>query len=97
MKSWWVRTEGDHMVLEPRETPIPEAKAGEIVVHVHATSMNRGELIAGHGLHTGNAARPAGSEAAGIVHAVGSGVGSVRVGDRVMGRARGGFAEYAVM
>ena len=97
MKSWWVKTEGERMVLEPREAPIPEPKAGEIVVRVHATSMNRGELIAGHGLHTGSAARPAGTEAAGIVHAIGSGVTSVRVGDRIMGRARGGFAEYAVM
>lgn len=97
MKSWWIRTEGSRMVLEPRETPMPEPKAGEILLRVHATSMNRGELIAGHGLHTGNAARPAGTEAAGIVEAVGDGVTNVRKGDRLMGRVRGGFAEYAIM
>ncbi len=97
MKSWWIRTEGDRMVLEPRDVPAPQPKAGEIAVRVHATSMNRGELIAGHGLHTGGAARPAGTEAAGVVEALGEGVKSVRKGDRIMGRARGGFAEYAVI
>ncbi len=97
MKSWWIRTEGERMVLEPRDTPIPEPKAGEILLRVHATSMNRGELIAGHGLHTGTGAKPAGTEAAGIVEAVGEGVTAVRKGDRLMGRVRGGFAEYAIM
>lgn len=97
MKSWWIRTEGSRMVLEPRDTPVPEPKAGEILLRVHATSMNRGELIAGHGLHTGSAARPAGAEAAGLVEAVGEGVTNVRTGDRLMGRVRGGFAEYAIM
>ena len=38
-----------------------------------------------------------GNEAAGTVHAVGEGVTEFKPGDRVMGRARGAFAEYAVM
>lgn len=97
MKSWWIRTEGERMVLEPRDAPVPQPKTGEILLRVHATSMNRGELIAGHGLHTGTDAKPAGTEAAGIVEAVGEGVTSVRKGDRIMGRARGGFAEYALI
>ena len=97
MKSWWIRTEGDRMVLEPRDAPVPQPKSGEILLRVYATAMNRGELIAGHGLHTGGAAKPAGTEAAGIVEAVGEGVTNVRKGDRIMGRARGSFAEYAVM
>jgi len=97
MKAWWIRTEGERMVLEPRDTPVPEPKAGEILLRVHATAMNRGELIAGHGLHTGGAAKQAGTEAAGIVEAVGPGVTTVRKGDRIMGRARGSFAEYAIM
>jgi NADPH:quinone reductase len=97
MKSWWIRTEGSRMVLEPRDVPVPEPKAGEILLRVHATAMNRGELIAGHGLHTGAGAKPAGTEAAGVVEAVGEGVTSVRKGERIMGRARGAFAEYAIM
>jgi NADPH:quinone reductase len=97
MKAWWIRTQGERMVFERRDVPLPTPKAGEIVVEVHASSMNRGELIAGHGLHSGDAAQPAGTEAAGIVHAVGDGVTQVKVGDRVMGRGRGGFAEYALL
>jgi len=96
MKSWWIRTQGDRMVFEQRDVPVPVPKPGQIVVRVHASSMNRGELIAGHGLHTGDAAQPAGTEAAGVVHAVGEGVTQVKVGDRVMGRGRGGFAEYVL-
>ena len=95
MKAWLIRTQGDRMVFEQRDVPLPVPKPGEIVVRVHASSLNRGELIAGHGLHTGDAAQPAGTEAAGIVHAVGDGVTQVKIGDRIMGRARGGFAEYA--
>ena len=36
-------------------------------------------------------------EASGVVEAVGEGVTECRPGDRVMGRVRGAFAEYAVM
>jgi NADPH:quinone reductase-like Zn-dependent oxidoreductase len=97
MKAWYIRTEGERMVLEPRDVPVPQPKAGEVLLKVHATAMNRGELIAGHGLHTGSDAKPAGTEASGIVDAVGEGVTNVRKGDRIMGRVRGGFAEYAVL
>jgi NADPH:quinone reductase-like Zn-dependent oxidoreductase len=57
-------------------------------VKIHASSLNRGELIAGHGLIAAGAAKPAGQEAAGEV------VGS---GERVMGRCPGGFAEFGLM
>jgi NADPH:quinone reductase-like Zn-dependent oxidoreductase len=97
MKSWWIRTQGERMVFEQRDVPVPTPKAGEILVRVHASSMNRGELIAGHGLLSGTEAQPAGSEAAGTVEAVGEGVTDVKAGDRIMGRGRGGFSEYAVL
>ncbi|MDP2238584.1 MAG: zinc-binding dehydrogenase [Burkholderiales bacterium] len=96
MKSCWIKTEGGKAILEFRDVPQPQAKAGEIVVRVHATAMNRGELIVGGVVH-GGAEKIGGTEAAGIVHAVGEGVTSFRPGERVMGRARGGFAEYTVM
>jgi NADPH:quinone reductase-like Zn-dependent oxidoreductase len=63
---------------------------------VHATALNRGELIAGSVVHGGRE-KPGGTEAAGIVHETGENVGAIRPGDRVMGRARGGFAEFALM
>ncbi|MBX9812326.1 MAG: zinc-binding dehydrogenase [Burkholderiales bacterium] len=96
MKSCWIVTRDYQAVLEFREVPVPQPGAGEIVVRVHATALNRGELIVGSVLHGGKE-KIGGTEAAGEVHAVGEGVTSVRRGDRVMGRARGGFAEYAVM
>lgn len=98
MKSWTIRFENGRARLEPAEAPKPQAKAGELLVRVRASALNRGEFIAGHGLH-GAAVdpKPAGNEATGDVEAVGEGVTAFRAGDRVMGRAKGAFAEYAVM
>jgi NADPH2:quinone reductase len=67
-------------------------------VRVRAASLNRGEFIASLGLHAAAAeAKPAGQECAGEVIALGDGVAGFAPGDRVMGRARGAFAELAVM
>jgi NADPH:quinone reductase-like Zn-dependent oxidoreductase len=96
MKSYWIRTDHDKAILEFRDVPVPEPKAGQIVICVHATAMNRGELIVGGVVH-GGPEKLGGTEAAGVVHAVGEGVATVKTGMRVMGRARGGFAEYALM
>jgi len=76
------------MNLELREVPTPQPAAHQHLVKIQASSLNRGELIAGHGLIAAGAAKPAGQEAAGEV------VGS---GERVMGRCPGGFAEFGLM
>ena len=96
MKSWWIVTEHGTIRLEFREVPVPQPKAGEIVLKVHATALNRGELIPGGVVH-GGPEKLGGTEAAGVVHAVGESVTAFKPGDRVMGRARGGFAEYATL
>jgi NADPH:quinone reductase-like Zn-dependent oxidoreductase len=96
MKSYWIVTRGHEAVLEPREVPIPQPKAGEVVIRVHAAGLNRGELIVGGAVH-GGPEKLGGTEASGVIHAVGEGVTGWKTGDRVMGRARGTFAEYAVM
>lgn len=102
MQAYWIRPQGARPVLELRETPAPEPKAGQLLVRVHATSLNRGELIVRHGIHAvpgkpAADAKPGGAECAGEVARVGSGVTTVNPGDRVMGRCAGGFAEYALM
>lgn len=99
MKSFWIRTEGKNTILEPREVPAPVAEPGQIVVRVRAAGLNRGEMIVGGVMH--NAEKIGGTEAAGEVHEVGDGVEGWNIGDRVMGRVigrdRGGFAEYTQM
>lgn len=96
MKSYWIVTKEHKANLEPREMPMPQPKAGEVVVKTYATAMNRGEIFVGGVMH-GGAEKLGGNEAAGVVHAVGDGVTGFKPGDPVMGRARGGFAEYCVM
>lgn len=97
MKGWWIRTEGGAIVLEQRDAPVPRPGSGQLSVRIRAAALNRGEFIAGHGLHGAGAARPAGFEAAGEVTEVGEGVAGFRPGDRVMGRCDGAFAEHGVM
>ena len=88
MKAYFLQSVGDETKLELRDIPQPQAAAHQVLVRVRACGLNRGEFIAGHGLTAPGAAKQAGQEAAGEV------VGS---GERVMGRAPGAFAEYALM
>ena len=53
MKSYWIVTKGDQATLEARDVPIPQPKAGEVVIRVHAAGLNRGELIVGGAVHGG--------------------------------------------
>lgn len=96
MKSCWIVVKDHKAALEWRDVPVPQPKANEIVVRVRASALNRGELVVGGAVH-GGPEKIGGTEAAGEVHAVGTGITSVKVGDRVFGRARGTFAEYVAM
>src|SRR6185436_1509469 len=97
MKCYYLAAVNGKTVFELREAPVPQPKKGELLVRVRAASLNRGELLASIGFHAVHEARPAGGDCAGEVEAVGEGVTTFRKGDRVMGRARGSFAEYTVM
>ena len=96
MKSYWIVTKGTQSVVERREVPIPQPQAEEVLIRIHATALNRGELIVGSAVH-GGAEKLGGTEASGVVEAVGEGVSEWKKGDRIMGRVRGAFAEYAAM
>jgi len=98
MKSFWIHAEPGRTRLEAREIDRPSPGPGQILIRVRAAGLNRGEFIAGLGLHAkAPAPKPAGGEAAGEVAALGAGVSGFAPGERVMGRAAGAFAEYALM
>lgn len=99
---------GGPEVLEVKEVPTPEPSAGEVLVRVHATTVNRtdcGGLWGAPfvyrfftGLRTPKHSAT-GTDFAGEVAALGSGVTSFRVGDRVWGfddNGAGTHAEYIV-
>jgi NADPH2:quinone reductase len=89
---------GEHGV-EIRDLPKPEPKPNEVLIRVRASSLNRAVLLVSqghqHGAVGGVGAR-LGLECAGEVEGVGSEVQHDKKGDRVMGSAPGGYAEYAV-
>jgi NADPH:quinone reductase-like Zn-dependent oxidoreductase len=82
-----------------RDVPRPAPAPNEVLIRVHASSLNRADLIVAsgqpHGKLFGTGSR-LGLECAGEVEAVGSEVADLKAGDRVMASAPGGFAEYAV-
>lgn len=95
MKRYTVRLDGQQAELQRGETPVPEPGPGQVLVKMVAAGFNRGEFIPG-GLIKGSAAKPAGLEGAGHVAAVGAGVQGFEIGQAVMGRCSGAFAEYAL-
>jgi NADPH:quinone reductase len=88
MKAFVLRAGTSGNSLEQRDKPQPEPSPSQHLVRIRAASLNRGELISGHGLIKPGTEKSAGMDAAGEV------VGS---GERVMGRLPGAFAEYGVM
>jgi NADPH:quinone reductase len=98
MRSFWMQMTDTSSALEMRDVPIPEPGPSQLLVRIHAASLNRGEFLAGHGTHGKPGTWKAiGNEGAGDVVAAGAGAREFRPGDRVMGRCAGGFAEYALM
>ena len=91
---------GGPEVLELREVPRPAPGEGQVLVRVHATALNRADLLQREGRYAapaGSVAEVPGLEFAGEVAALGSGVQRWREGDRVFGITGGGaHAEYLV-
>jgi len=97
MKSYWMNISNGQGQMELREVDRPVPGAGQVLVKLHAAGLNRGELIVGHGLHGQGGSKPAGMEGAGQIVQLGTDTGAWQLGDRVMGRCPGAFAEYVLM
>jgi NADPH:quinone reductase-like Zn-dependent oxidoreductase len=99
---------GPPEVLRVEDVPVPTPAAGQVRVRVVATSVNLSDWEGLRGspgyARIGGLRRPRrrtlGSDIAGVVDAVGSGVTRFRPGDEVYGdnlALLGGFAEYALV
>ena len=78
------------------EVPDPSAKDDEVVVDVKVCGINFTDLLSLDGKYQNNPPVPftPGKDAAGVVSAVGAGVGGLKVGDRVIAHVvHGGLAE----
>src|ERR1700691_1964556 len=85
--------------VEVRDIAKPEPKPNEVLMRVRASSLNRADLLVASGIQhgrVGGIGARIGLECSGEVAAVGGDVQGIKPGDRVMGSAPGGFAEYAV-
>lgn len=111
MKAMIYTQYGSPDVVRPANVPKPTPKAGEVLVKIHAAGVNSADVhllraepflvrFMGYGL-----LKPKrtilGSDIAGVVEAVGSGVTTLRPGDSVYGdlsnHGLGGFAEYVAV
>jgi NADPH:quinone reductase len=98
MRAVVIREAGGPEVLEEREVEAPDPGREEILVRVHASALNRADLLQRRGRYPAPAGAPAdipGLEYAGEVVAAGPAAGLWAPGSRVMGIvAGGGHAEY---
>lgn len=97
MRAVEIATAGGPEVLVETTRYIPTPKAGEVVIKLAYTGINRPDALQRAGLYRApaDASDLPGLEGAGVVHAVGDGV-DLAVGDRVCALFPGGaYAEYA--
>jgi putative PIG3 family NAD(P)H quinone oxidoreductase len=100
MRAAVITRPGGPEVLEVRDVPRPLPREGEVLVRVHASALNRADLLQREGKYPAPAGAPAnipGLEIAGEVVETGPDVSQWTVGDRVFGIVGGGGnAEFAI-
>jgi NADPH:quinone reductase-like Zn-dependent oxidoreductase len=79
-----IHEDGDPEVVVVEEAPDPVAGPGEVLVRLHAASLNHLDVWVRKGLPSVPKPRILGADGAGVVEALGDGVTGVAVGDRVV-------------
>lgn len=98
MKAIQIRNIGGPEALEYVEVPLPEPQAGEAQIELKAIGVNFIDVYFREGRYPSPLPFIVGQEAAGVVTRVGSGVTSVKPGDRVAYTGvQGSYAEYAAL
>ncbi len=98
MKAIQVKQVGGPEVLDYADVPVPQPKANEAIVKIAAVGVNFIDVYNREGRYKQPLPFVLGQEAAGVVHAVGTGVTSVKAGDRVAyAGVLGSYAEYAAV
>lgn len=102
MKAIVLEQYGGPEVLSIQEIPTPRPGPGSVLMEIHATALNRADLLQRRGLYPPPDPKPAhevpGLEAAGVVRDMGPEVSGVHIGDRVMALLPGGgYAEATVV
>jgi NADPH2:quinone reductase len=95
-----IKKPGGPEALVPATRPVPQPAAGEILLKVAATGVNRPDLAQRAGTYPPppGASDLPGLEAAGTVAALGDGVTGLKVGDAVCALTPGGsYAEYCTV
>jgi putative PIG3 family NAD(P)H quinone oxidoreductase len=96
MRAVVITEPGEPEVLEVQEVPDPEPRAGEVVIKVAATAINRADLLQRQGNYPPPHGAPPylGMECSGTIAKLGEGVTGWNVGDEVCALlAGGGYAE----
>ena len=100
MKAILVREFGGPEVLKLEEVPTPKPAAGQVLVRIYAAGVNPYDTYMRAGTYAVKPPLPytPGSDAAGVIEAVGDGVKKVKKGDRVYTAKTltGAYAEYAL-
>lgn len=90
---------GGPEVLQPAERSVPLPAAGEVLIRVAAAGVNRPDVLQRRGMYPPPPGAPSvpGLEVAGDIVALGEGVGTEHIGQKVCALvAGGGYAEYCV-
>ncbi len=98
MKAIQIRATGGPEVLELAELPIPVPGPGQVLIRVEAIGVNFVEIYFRKGTYKAALPLTPGSEAAGTVEELGSGVNGFKAGDAVASvSVLGSYAEYALV